>query len=235
MAPKLFSQFKEIYPQLDNDPSNYCLLDYSELSYELDEQAELVLKWGEQCLRQNTFPREDYRELLELTVIFLGGYVPRGFSMRKTGACHHTRFMAYAIYILKIQLLSNCNSIGLTQAERRAIKRMANFISLCCTEAFLRSRLPTAAPAVDLKFRSLMEVYKKEDKPIANEVIKSINNHLWYLTEELSVLSLFDKDIPAATRNEMAKRLLSFTPPTVFLQANRNFPNISYKRLEPLI
>ena len=80
-----------------------------------------------------------------------------------------------------------------------------------------------------------MEVYKKEDKPIANEVIKSINNHLWYLTEELSVLSLFDKDIPAATRNEMAKRLLSFTPPTVFLQANRNFPNISYKRLEPLI
>ena len=221
---KLFSQFKEIYPQLDNDPSNYCLLDYSELSYELDEQAESVLKWAKECLRQNTFPREDYRELLELTVIFLGGYVPREFSMRKTGACHHTRFMAYAIYILKIQLLSNCNNIGLTQAEKRAIKRMANFISLCYTKAFLRSRLPTAAPAVDLKFRSLMEVYKKEDKPIANDVIKSINNHLWNLTEELSVLSLFDKNIPLATRNEMAMRLLSFTPPTVFLPGKPQFP-----------
>ena len=44
-------------------------------------------------------------------------------------------------------------------------KRMAKFIALCYTEAFLRSRLPTIS--VDLKFHSLMEIYKNEDKPIA--------------------------------------------------------------------
>lgn len=85
----------------------------------------------------------------------------RGFTMRKPGACHHGRFMAYAIYILKIQLLSNCPNIGLTQAERQSVKRMANFIALCYTEVFLRSRIPTIAHTVDLKFRSLIEVYKK--------------------------------------------------------------------------
>jgi len=45
----------------------------------------------------------------------------------------------------------------------------------------------TMMATVDLKSRSLMEIYKKKDKPMAKEVMKSINNHLWYLTEELSV------------------------------------------------
>lgn len=132
--------------------------------------------------------------------------------------------MAYAIYILKMELLSNCPNIDLTQAERRSVKRMANFIALCYTEAFLRSRLPTIAPAVDLKFRSFIEVYKKEDKPIAEKVIKSSNNHLLYLTEELSVLALFDKELPVATRDEIAKRLLLFTPSTTFLPGKPKFP-----------
>ena len=55
----LFRQFKDLYPQLDNDPSKHCLLDHSLLASELDEQAESVLKWVEECLLENTFPRED--------------------------------------------------------------------------------------------------------------------------------------------------------------------------------
>jgi len=49
-------------------------------------------------------PREDYRELVELTIIFLGGVPPRGISLRIPGAIHHARWMAKAIYCLKIFL-----------------------------------------------------------------------------------------------------------------------------------
>jgi hypothetical protein len=36
-------------------------------------QAKSVLTWEEQCLKDNTFPREDYRELVQLIVVYLGG------------------------------------------------------------------------------------------------------------------------------------------------------------------
>lgn len=49
-------------------------------------------------------PRKDYRELLELTVIFLGGVPHRGIFLRVPGAIHHARWMAKAIYCLKIFL-----------------------------------------------------------------------------------------------------------------------------------
>ena len=80
----LFRRFKEIYPELDNDLNNYCTLDHSILIIELEE-VESLLKWAEESLSNNTFPREDYHDLLELTVVFLGGNVPRGFTMQNRG------------------------------------------------------------------------------------------------------------------------------------------------------
>jgi len=46
--------------------------------------------------------RDDYRELLELAVIFLGGSPPRGISFQYPGAMHHARWMSKAIYSPKI-------------------------------------------------------------------------------------------------------------------------------------
>src|SRR6218665_1000466 len=40
-----------------------------------------------------THQREDYRELLELTLMFLRRVPPRGISFRKPGAIHRARFM----------------------------------------------------------------------------------------------------------------------------------------------
>ena len=43
----------------------------------LFKQAEKILEWAEERMVNGTFPREDYRELLELTVVYLGGTVKR--------------------------------------------------------------------------------------------------------------------------------------------------------------
>ncbi|KZR96892.1 Uncharacterized protein APZ42_008521, partial [Daphnia magna] len=67
------------------------------VSSELTAIGKEVLEWASNCLESDTFPRSDYRELVELTVLFLGGAV-FPMSFRKPGAHHHARFMAYSIY-----------------------------------------------------------------------------------------------------------------------------------------
>jgi hypothetical protein len=48
--------------------------------------------------------REDYRELLELSIIFLGGIPNRGISFRVSGASHHVRWISKSIYCLNIYI-----------------------------------------------------------------------------------------------------------------------------------
>ena len=56
-----------------------------EVNYDLKRVGNQVLEWAIGCLETKTFPREDYRELVQLTVIFLGGSVP-DFRFRKPGS-----------------------------------------------------------------------------------------------------------------------------------------------------
>lgn len=47
-------------------------------------------------------PREDYKEILNLTIIFFGGALHGGINTRYPGAFHHVRWMVKVIYCLKI-------------------------------------------------------------------------------------------------------------------------------------
>jgi len=49
-------------------------------------------------------PRDDYCELLELSIIFLGGTPERGIRCRYPGAIHMARLMVRAIYSIKMWL-----------------------------------------------------------------------------------------------------------------------------------
>jgi len=46
--------------------------------------------------------RDDYRELLELAVIFLGDTPTRGIYFQYPGAMHHARWSSKVIYSLQI-------------------------------------------------------------------------------------------------------------------------------------
>ena len=89
--------------------------------------------------------------------LILGGqYVPKssrdkGFFLKKPGTYHHARFMAKAIYILKMFILSNVIN-KLTVQQERIICRMTIFILSLYGKYFLQSSLTTAAPRLDKKF-----------------------------------------------------------------------------------
>ena len=72
----LFKRFKEIFENLEIE--NRTTWEWPEDSNDWRHQrATAVLSWADKHMQLATWPREDYRELLELVVMFLGGVVKR--------------------------------------------------------------------------------------------------------------------------------------------------------------
>ena len=72
----LFKQFKEIFQSLDLD--NRKTWEWSDDSNDWRHQrATSVLSWADKHMQLATWPREDYREMLALVVMFSGGDVKR--------------------------------------------------------------------------------------------------------------------------------------------------------------
>jgi hypothetical protein len=60
------------------------MLDHSELSNDLENLASSVIERGTWILEEDVFPRSDYKELLELTLVYLGDIV-YPFTFHKPG------------------------------------------------------------------------------------------------------------------------------------------------------
>ncbi|GBM04205.1 hypothetical protein AVEN_41025-1 [Araneus ventricosus] len=51
------------------------------------------------------------------------------------------------------------------------------------------------APKQDLCFLKSLKSYERIDETVSGAALKKFIQHLWYLSEELSVLFLFDEDV----------------------------------------
>ena len=51
-------------------------------------------------------------------------------------------------------------------------------------------------------------VYRKKDHVVANAALKSLQNHGWYLSEELVPLILFSKTVPYSIKQETVSKML---------------------------
>ena len=120
----------------------------------------------------------------------------------------------------------------MSNEELRGVKRMADFIAIYYTKAFLESRLASKTPAGDLKFLHQMNLYRTQDASAAAICVKSILNHLWYLTEELVVFAIFDTDLPATVRKAMVLKLLSIHRPKTFAPQKPIFPKIDPQSID---
>jgi hypothetical protein len=105
----IFKRFQSQWEESSKDTNDLQLFEWPSFEREKDApqifyQAQATRNWLEAHIEKGTFPREDYRELAELNLIWLGGTLPnsRKFFIRKPGAVHHARFMAKSIYLLKM-------------------------------------------------------------------------------------------------------------------------------------
>jgi hypothetical protein len=80
-------------------------------------------------------PRDDYKEFFELIIIFLGGILPRGIRFKASSAYHLARWMAKAMYCLKIFLFRK--QFKISQHEDKTLKCIYCFIIKCYAESWL--------------------------------------------------------------------------------------------------
>lgn len=202
----LFKRFKTFWPNIIKDDFNPGITDEYVLAKLGSVRNEIFLFATQQL--SNDHPRDDYKELLELTVLFLGEALQRGVKFMKPGAMHRARFMARLIYGIKIFLFRN-SQFRLTARELNGIKDLCIFGIKFYIKSWFSSRLGISAPKNDLLLaRSLLESGDK----ISLGALKKLKGHFWYLSEELIGFSFFDDSILVEEKRRMVLRLDA--PPT---------------------
>lgn len=79
-------------------------------------------------------------------------YEPR-WKLQKPGAVSHARFMAKAIYIMKMYMTrAQLPRNVVLPREQHQIERIAKFVFFVYAKYFLQSMVPLAAPRLDLEF-----------------------------------------------------------------------------------
>ena len=229
---KLFRRLKAEWNSLEINYSKLKKFDYNcSLSSWHTNQAMTVLAWAEHHHREGTWPRDDYKELLELIIIWLGGNVP-SFNLKFPGADHHARWLSKAIYYMKLALLSN--QFPMDKEEQEEVLVLAEFVALIYGKAFFKSPLSSAAPRTDLEFMYEVLQYRLYQPKLAFICLQSCFKHLWYLTPSLVVFSLCDTSLDDVQREEMAKTLFNIPRPVVFKKGKPKFPDISLHEATPV-
>ena len=105
---------------------------------------------------------------------------------------HHARFMAQAIYYVKLCLLDTF----LSPAERVEVERMAEFVGAFYIRWWLQCTISTSSSINDLHAVWEMRQYHKIRTEVGDACLKSISRHFWYVTENLVMFSHADENLP---------------------------------------
>lgn len=131
--------------------------------------------------------RSDYSELNDLVLKFLGKATDKAFNV--PGARNNARWMARLIYGFKTFLFRD--HLDLYDEFIELLERFCIFGALIYVKHWNRCSNPVDAPFNDLVLMKEIDEYKQIDEEIADVALQAHKRHLWYLSDELVVLSLF--------------------------------------------
>jgi hypothetical protein len=121
----VFKRFQQIWPFINKSSFKVAADDvFNGMPNGLRQE---MISFYKAAIRDKT-PREDYRELLQLCLLFLGGEIDGQSSFRAPGALHNARWMAKAIYSIKICLFRD--QMKLTAHESQGLMKVSLFVSL---------------------------------------------------------------------------------------------------------
>ena len=147
----LFPRLRDTWRDIKIDYRNLKLYDSSSKSPFLKNQAKVVLSWAQLHLKNETFPRDNYRKLMQLLVVLLGGTMA-GFSFKLPGPYHHARWVSKCLYLLKIYLLSTM--FELSEEELLQVATLTEFILLHYTKYWFTTACGVSSARSDLDFMS---------------------------------------------------------------------------------
>ncbi|KAG0720181.1 hypothetical protein GWK47_048986 [Chionoecetes opilio] len=160
---------------------------------------------GLKRLLQTKQPRDDYKELAELSILFLGGALPKT-SICSPGALHRARWMARIIYAPKRILFREQLTGVVTPREMSALQRFSSFATEIYVLRWFESTVPSYAPANELGFAK--DILQYHDESIRKACFTTLSRHFWYLSEDLIGLSLFDSRLPVSDKQAIVQAIL---------------------------
>ena len=119
-------------------------------------------------------PRDDYREFLELAIVFLGGTPIRETSIQAPGALHSARWMTRVIYCYIMWMFRT--QFKLKAAEKHGIFQFLLFVSDIYIKVWYCAPIATEAPRNDLQFLKQMVQYV--NPVIKNAAMTAFKRHL---------------------------------------------------------
>ncbi|CAH0561738.1 unnamed protein product [Brassicogethes aeneus] len=200
---QIFQKFKTLWASLDKKSYTTMLDEESPVQGFLEEQRVKMVNYIQNVLKDGSHPREDYKELLQLSLLYLGGWSKHDFSFRVPGALHQARWMAKAIYALKIVLFTT--QLNIPQRELNGMKQVAHFVSLIYVRFWHEAIVSRWAPKNDLDMLQLLSTYP--DANVRKSALTVARRHLWYLSETNVGLAFFDERITHAVKENMTKYL----------------------------
>lgn len=163
-----------------------------------------MITWFISCLFQESQPRGDYKEFLELAYIFLGGIPAKGIIFKTPGAVHHARWLAKSIYCLKMFLFKKQLMFKARAIE--GLRHVCIFILRFYVKAWFDAPNAIKAPNQDLTLLQDLIRFKKHNPNISNAAVKKLCGQSWYLAE-VTGLAFFDDSVPDATKLKMVRAI----------------------------
>ena len=210
----IFKRFQERWSSMAQD-EDFTIIPVSDASNVLMDQKKKTLETLKHCKK---LMREDYDELVNLCGIVLKQERKSEKPLRKPGAMHKARWMAKVLYSIKICLFyDQIKSLpkGSTVGSETQLCKLKDFVTFVChvyCDWWLQCQSARRAPFLDLCLYKTLLKYETVNSVIAKSALRALNRHLWYLTQEMVVLALFDSNVPNKDRQDMADRLLLLKP-----------------------
>ena len=110
-----------------------------------------------------------------------------------------------ALYMLKIYLFRD--QFHLTAYENRGIHDVCVFIVRLYVKAWFTVPDAISAPRNDLDFLQNLKAYEDINSEISKAAVTNFSGHLWYMSEELVALALFEFVRLADTKRAMAQAI----------------------------
>ena len=196
----LFEQFSKAWDKMDK--TNFKSGLHSErVASVLEKRTEEIESFIQNILSCHVQPRDDYRELLLLCLIFLNKISPEQVKFYKPGAVSRARWMAKAIYCLKIFLFRE--EFPLRSNQLKALTEICLFIVTVYIQAWYTAPCSASAPSNDLKFIKALIDYDEINSDVAKVARSKICRHLWYLGTETVAMAFFSEEVSLETKRKM--------------------------------
>lgn len=199
----LFKRFQAQWQYIDQTRYEDYSTDHIAINDIADIKEETVSFLSEALIEVQ--PRDDYRELIELALIFLGTPPSRGIHFAAPGAMHQARWMSKTIYTFKVWMFRS--QFKLTAYEEKGLRNLCIFFARIYVKAWTTAPLAVRAPQDDLHLLQSLVAYNAINKAISKATSQKMAGHMWYLSEELVGLSFFDDNVTDDIKDNMVKAM----------------------------